>query len=338
MKNPPVDIEQLYPLKFRPIYQERIWGGTLMEEHLNRTLPEHGDPIGESWELSDRDDAQSVVAEGALADWTVNELFHYYRSAFAGSAAMKYTRFPLLVKLIDAGERLSLQVHPDENACAQLGNGAEPKTEMWYVIAARKNAKILAGLNPRSTRLQIMEKLDSPEVETLLQVYPSLPGDAYFIQSGTLHAIGAGNLILEIQQNSDTTYRISDWGRVGSDGKPRQLHREAGLKSICFTNRTTPRIAGVSVSTAFNRKFEVVKLCPYFKVADLRLVSPWVDDTSPGNSFHLLSAVHGWVQVGRDTRVATLLPGESALVPACFGAYTVTPLDEGETVVVKTTL
>ena len=338
MKNPAIDTSELYPLKFNPVYMERIWGGTLMSEHLNRQLPEHSDPIGEAWELVDRDGEESVVSNGVLAGATLSELVKYYRGALLGSDGVRFERFPLLVKLIDAGERLSLQVHPDENACAQLGNGAEPKTEMWYVIAARKNAKILAGLNPRSTRLQIMEKLDSPEVETLLQVYPSLPGDAYFIQSGTLHAIGAGNLILEIQQNSDTTYRISDWGRVGSDGKPRQLHRDAGLKSICFTNRTTPRIAGVSVSTAFNRKFEVVKLCPYFKVADLRLVSPWVDDTSPGNSFHLLSAVHGRVQVGRDTRVATLLPGESALVPACFGAYTVTPLDEGETVVVKTTL
>lgn len=338
MKSSPIDNEQLYPLKFHPVYKERIWGGTLMGEHLGRSLPEHSDPIGESWELVDRDDVASVVAEGTLAGWTLSELFQHYRCALAGEAAEKYSRFPLLVKLIDAGERLSLQVHPDENACAELGNGAEPKTEMWYVIAARKGAKILAGLNPRSTRLQLMEKLDSPEVESQLQVYTSVPDDAYFIQSGTLHAIGAGNLILEIQQNSDTTYRISDWGRIGSDGKPRQLHREEGLKSICFTNRTSPRIPGVSVSASFNRKFEMVTMCPFFKVTNLRLNSMWIDDTAPGESFHLLSAVNGSVQVGQGDRMTVINPGESTLVPACFGAYTVTPLQPGETVVIKTTL
>ena len=338
MTNPAVDNSELYPLKFHPVYMERIWGGTLMTEHLNRQLPEHRDPIGEAWELVDREDAVSVVANGTLENWTLHELFTHYGAALAGNNAARYERFPLLVKLIDAGERLSLQVHPDENACRELGNGAEPKTEMWYIIAARKGGKILAGLNPRATRLQMMEKLDSPEVENLLQVYNSEPGDAYFIQSGTLHAIGAGNLILEIQQNSDTTYRISDWGRVGSDGKPRQLHREAGVKSICFTNRTSPRIPGVAGKAAFSRKFDIVTMCPYFKVTDLRLTSEWIDDTSASGSFHLISAVHGKINVGIGEKVTTLLPGESALVPACFGAYRITPLDGGETVALKTTL
>ena len=338
MKNPAVDASQLYPLKFTPLYMERIWGGTLMSEHLDRMLPEHRDPIGEAWELVDRDDAASIVSEGVMQNWSLHELFKHYGAALAGSAAGKYERFPILVKLIDAGEKLSLQVHPDEKACAEIGNGAEPKTEMWYVIATRKDARILAGLHPRSTQLQVMEKLDSPDIESQLQIYPSVPGDAYFIQSGTLHAIGAGNLILEIQQNSDTTYRISDWGRVGSDGNPRQLHREEGLKSICFTNRTGPRIPGVSGTVQFNRKFDLVPRCPYFKVADLRLTSEWLDDTAPGTSFHLISAVNGRVRVGKNELTATLAPGESALVPACFGSYVITPLDKGETAVLKTTL
>ena len=116
MKNPAIDSTALYPLKFRPLYMERIWGGTLMSEHLGRTLPEHRDPIGESWELVDREDAESVVTEGALQDWQLHELFRHYGSALAGTAAAKYERFPILVKLIDAGEKLSLQVHPDEKA------------------------------------------------------------------------------------------------------------------------------------------------------------------------------------------------------------------------------
>ena len=338
MKNPAIDTTKLYPLKFQPLYMERIWGGTLMSEHFGRTLPEHRDPIGESWELVDREDAASIVSEGELKEWSLHEIFQHYGTSFAGKAAAKFERFPLLVKLIDAGEKLSLQVHPDEKACAELGNGAEPKTEMWYVVAARKDAKILAGLSPRATQLQIMEKLDSNEIEDQLQIYSAFPGDAFFIQSGTLHAIGAGNLILEIQQNSDTTYRISDWGRVGSDGKPRQLHREAGLKSICFTNRTTPRIPGVSGKAEFNRKFDIITRCPFFKVTDLRLTAEWLDDTAAGESFHLISAVKGKIQLGRDERIATLEPGESAIVPACFGAYTITPLSGDECVVLKTTL
>ena len=338
MRNSAIDAEKLYPLKFQPLYMERIWGGTLMSEHLGRSLPPHNDPIGESWELVDREDAASIVAEGELAGWSLHELFKHYGSAFAGESAMRYERFPLLVKLIDAGEKLSLQVHPDEKACAELGNGAEPKTEMWYIIAAKKDAKILAGLNPRATQLQIMEKLDSADIESQLQIHASIPGDTYFIQSGTLHAIGAGNLILEIQQNSDTTYRISDWGRIGSDGKPRQLHREEGLKSISFTNRSCPRIPGVSGTVGFNRKFDVVTRCPFFKATDLRLTSEWKDDTAPGKSFHMISAVNGRVQVGKDERCAVLLPGESAVIPACFGSYTVQPLDGGETTVLKTTL
>ena len=118
MRNSAIDAEKLYPLKFQPLYMERIWGGTLMSEHLGRSLPPHNDPIGESWELVDREDAASIVAEGELAGWSLHELFQHYGSAFAGESAMRYERFPILVKLIDAGEKLSLQVHPEELACA----------------------------------------------------------------------------------------------------------------------------------------------------------------------------------------------------------------------------
>ena len=334
-----LDTGKLYPLKFHPVYMERIWGGTMMSEVLGRELPEHRDPIGESWELVDRDGEESVVANGPLAGCTLHELVAHYRSALVGRLGTRSERFPLLVKLIDAGERLSLQVHPDEQACRELGGGAEPKTEMWYVIANRPGARILAGLDGRATKVRLRDALDSPvELEGMLQSFQSQPGDAFYIASGTLHAIGAGNLILEIQQNSDTTYRVNDWGRVGADGKPRTLHKEQGMRSINFTNRTSPRIAGVAGEAAFNRKFEVVKMCPFFQVSDLRLRLEWLDTTAPGDSFHLLSAVKNRIVVGRDDRVAELAPGETALIPGCFGAYTIRPRDEGETVVVKTTL
>jgi len=333
-----IEYEKLYPLKFHPIYMERVWGGTMMSEVLDRQLPPHDAPIGESWELVDRDEVKSVVANGELSGATLNQLMAFYGSRLVGVKAIGKKNFPLMVKLIDAGERLSLQVHPDEKACELLGNGAEPKTEMWYVISSRPGAKIFAGLSGRATKIELMDMLDSPDVERLMQTYPSQSGDAYFITSGTLHAIGAGNLILEIQQNSDTTYRVNDWGRLGTDGKPRTLHKEQGLKSINFTNRTSPRVAGAVGTKNFNRKFDVVKLCPFFKVSDLRLCSAWGDDTGSGESFHLLTAVKGKFRIGREELTAEIIPGETVLIPACFGRYSIEPLDTDEAVIVKTTL
>lgn len=333
-----ISSSNLYPLKFTPVYMEKVWGGSMMPEILGRELPAADDPIGESWELVDRDEVQSVIANGELAGTTLGDLVSACGTALMGSKAENRKRFPLMVKLIDAGDRLSLQVHPDEQACRIIGNGAEPKTEMWYVIASRPGAKIFAGLAGHATKVQLMDMLDSPEVDTLMQTYNSQEGDAYFITSGTLHAIGAGNLILEIQQNSDTTYRVNDWGRVGSDGKPRTLHKVEGMKSINFMNRTSPRVPGAVGSRNFNRKFDVVKLCPFFKVSDLRLHSSWLDDTSSGESFHLYSAVKNRFSIGEGTRTAVISPGETALVPACFGKYSVTPLDKGEATVIKTTL
>ena len=336
------EASMLSPLKFRPIYKERIWGGTLMPEVLGRDVPAGALPIGESWELSDRDEAVSVVACGALEGVSLRELMTRYGTALLGRKARSDGRFPLLVKLIDAGDRLSLQVHPDEQVAQRIGGGAESKTEMWYIIAACRGANILAGLSPRATRLQLKDQLSSPEVEQLLQVYPSQPGDAYFIPSGTLHAIGGGNLILEIQQNSDTTYRISDWGRVDAAGRSRELHVEKGLMAIDFMNRSSPRIAGVSDEVAHNRKFSIVDRCRYFKVDDLRLVTVWHDDTSATGSFHLLSAVNKPVRIGKgalaEEQALELQAGETALIPFAYGAYSVRPLAAGETAMVKTTL
>ncbi|MBQ7392834.1 MAG: class I mannose-6-phosphate isomerase [Lentisphaeria bacterium] len=332
------DAAQLYPLIFKPIYQERIWGGTLMQEVLGRDLPETKQPIGESWEVTDRPDAVSVVVNGPLAGCTLHELLLHYGTALTGGTE-RFEQFPLLVKLIDAGERLSLQVHPDEVTCRQLGEGAEPKTEMWYIIAARREGCILAGLDPRATLVQTKELLHSPEVEQMLRKHPSVPGDGYFIPSGTLHAIGAGNLILEIQQNSDTTYRLSDWGRVDAEGKSRTLHVEKGLASVHFTDRSNPRIVGVSDSAAHNRKFPLVKNCRHFTVDDLRLAGVW-HDTTAGSSFHLLSCVDGSVTVklanGCETELKT---GETALVPYACGAYQIIPAQTGGTAaVIRTTL
>lgn len=332
-----VDRDKLYPLVFKPIYHGKMWGGTQIKDVLKRDVPELDEPIGESWELVDREDEQSVVVNGPLKGATITQLVKHYGKALLGS---KYTggRFPLLVKVIDAGERLSLQVHPDEQACARLGDGAEPKTEMWYILGTKKGAKIMAGVNPRSTKQKLLSSLQSAEVEDSLQVFESEPGDAYFITSGTLHAIGEGNLLIEIQQNSDTTYRVSDWGRVDQDGKSRELHYDKALESINFINRTSPRIPGVVGTVNHNRKFPVVNRCRFFNVDDLRLIGEWNENTKSSNSFHLVSCINKKIRISTEDSNVDLEPGQTCLIPACLGAYRILPMEPGETDVLKTTL
>lgn len=332
-----VDSSELYPLKFAPVYKARMWGGEQLATVLNRTLPDSVEPIGESWELVDRHDEQSVVLNGALKGMTLNEIVRNYGKDLVGKN-YHGGRFPLLIKLIDAGKRLSLQVHPDADACARLGKGIEPKTEMWYIISAKRGAKIMAGLNPKSTKRQLLESMQTPEVENQLQVFNAEPGDAYFISSGTIHAIGGGNLLLEIQQNSDTTFRVSDWGRVDANGIPREIHVEQALESINFTNRTSPRISGVVDAVNHNRKFPVVNRCQFFKVDDLRLVSEWRDTTNQTGSFHLISAINNPVNITNSNFNIELLPGDTCLIPACFGDYVIKPRENCKTTVIKTTL
>jgi len=333
-----INRDKLYPLVFQPIYLGKMWGGTQIKEFLKRDdIPDLKEPVGESWELVDREDEQSVVANGPLKGATITQLVKHYGKALMGS---KYTggRFPLLVKIIDASERLSLQVHPDEQACARLGDGAEPKTEMWYILNAKKGAKIMAGVNSRSTKQQLLSTIQTAEVEKHLQVFESEPSDAYFISSGTLHAIGEGNLLVEIQQNSDTTYRVSDWGRVDKDDKPRELHLEKALESINYINRTSPRIPGVAGVVQHNRKFPVVNRCRFFTVDDLRLIGEWNEDTTVSGSFHLITCVNKHIRISTNDSNVDLNPGQTCLIPASLGAYRILPMEPGETDVLRTTL
>jgi len=334
-----MDSRALYPMKFQPVYVPRMWGGSLMGEVLHREVPQGHGPIGEAWELADREEICTVVSNGLMAGTSLHELLTHYGRDLLGSAAPSCTRFPLIVKLIDAGDRLSLQVHPDASAARMIGGGAEPKTEMWYVISARPGAVIMAGLNHRSTKQLVLNSLSDGEVEKYLQVYASQPGDSFYIPAGTLHAIGGGNLLLEIQQNSDTTFRLSDWGRVDASGKSRELHLEKGVASVDFTSRVLTRIAGVVGTAPFNRKFNVVSNCPFFEVSDLRLTGTWNDHTD-GRSFHLITSISAKVTIGHPgmAEPVEIVPGESALIPACYGAYAIVPESGPESTLIKTTL
>src|SRR6266404_6184934 len=226
-------LRMLYPLTFQPLLKQRVWGGRKLEQLYQKPLPP-GVPIGESWEISDRPDDASVITNGPLAGKDLHWLVEHHREELLGSTKLQHGRFPLLVKILDAEQKLSLQVHPPADKAARLGG--EPKTEMWYIADAAPGAELYVGLKRGVTRDQFAEKVRSGTVADCFHRIGVKSGDAMFLPSGRVHAIGAGLVIFEIQQNSDTTYRVFDWNRVGLDGKPRELHIPQSLASIDFND------------------------------------------------------------------------------------------------------
>ena len=221
----------LYPLTFRPVFKERVWGGRNLERLYRKPLPP-AVRIGESWEISARPGDASVIANGPLAGKDLQWLMQTHPREVLGDRHPRPAWFPLLVKLLDARDKLSLQVHPPAARAAQLGG--EPKTEMWYIADAVPGAELYVGLKRDVTREAFEGRIAAGNVADCFHRIPVRPGDAMFLPSGRVHAIGAGLVIFEIQQTSDTTYRVFDWNRVGLDGKPRQLHVTESLASIDF--------------------------------------------------------------------------------------------------------
>jgi mannose-6-phosphate isomerase len=218
------------PISFQPIYMTRVWGGRTLEANYQRNLPDE-QPYGESWELSDREHEQSLVLSGIHEGRTLNELWTKNREEIFGSK-LEGDRFPLLIKILDARDDLSIQVHPPAEIAPSLGG--DPKTEMWYIADRDPEAKLYIGFKNGVSRDQFADSLEDGSVEDQVHAVQPEIGESIFIPSGRLHAIGAGFLIYEIQQNSDTTYRVFDWNRVGLDGTPRDLHVEESMKSIDF--------------------------------------------------------------------------------------------------------
>lgn len=220
------------PLTFEPIFMERIWGGRRLQSEFGKNLPRHG-RIGESWEIVDREEAQSVIRGGPMRGKTLHELWTEHRAEVFGDRAHG-GRFPLLVKLLDAQEKLSLQVHPPERIAKELGG--EAKAEFWYVAAADPNAELFVGLREPITRKTFENALAQGKAADYVHTLRVKSGDAMFLPAGRFHAVGAGNVLVEIQQNSDTTYRVFDWNRVDEHGQPRDLHVDQALASIDFND------------------------------------------------------------------------------------------------------
>jgi mannose-6-phosphate isomerase len=222
----------MYPLRFEPIYQYRLWGGRRLEQLESAPLP--SGPVGEAWILSDRDDFPSRVAEGPLAGQTVAELIRDHPRELLGRFEDRYRRFPLLLKFLDAREMLSVQVHPTDEQREYLPQGEMGKTEAWVVLQADADSRIYAGLRPGTTADDLRALNARSADEFLAYFHPSI-GDGVFLPAGTVHALGGGVVVFEVQQNSDVTFRLYDWDRVDpTTGKARQLHVEEAIACTNF--------------------------------------------------------------------------------------------------------
>ncbi|MCH2387652.1 MAG: class I mannose-6-phosphate isomerase [Opitutales bacterium] len=301
------------PIYFKPIYQERVWGGRNLEEALGRKLPK-GEVIGESWDVVDRPEAMSVIDKGDFAGKSLRELIEDRPEEIMGEGYDSSRPFPILVKWLDCSDRLSLQVHPPAEVAPALGG--EPKTENWYIADCRPDASLIVGLKNGVTRDEFKRRLGEGTLEECVHRFPVSSGESILVESGRIHAIDAGNLILEIQQNSDTTYRVYDWGRVGLDGSPRQLHLEESLKCIDWNDFEPEAVCpgpGESL-LADCREFRLRKV-------DLGVSSNPV--AFKGGEPRLVSVTAGSVQISGKT----IANGATVLLPAS-SSFEVTASDE----------
>lgn len=302
----------LYPFQFKPIFKTYLWGGRHLDTIFHKAVPPTG-PVAESWEIVDRADDNSVVANGPLAGKTLRWLMDNHGPELLGRAPTWKGRFPLLVKILDARESLSLQVHPSNETAEEFGG--EPKTEMWHLVHADPGASLAVGLKRGVTKTQFAAALKDGTVERCFHHVPVKPGDTMFVPGGRVHAIGAGCTLFEIQQNSDTTYRVYDWNRRGPDGKLRELHIEQAIKTINFEDHE-PSLA--------KPKGAVLVECPFFTAERHELTSSR-EDRCDGTSFHILAGVSGQAKVIAGSFTESLGTGEFLLLPATLGAYRIEP-------------
>lgn len=311
---------QLYPLLFRHVYRDYLWGGDRIARRFGRTdAPAR---CAESWEISPHPDGLSLVANGPLAGRDLPSLCEEAGPALLGTAC-EGSRFPLLFKLIDARARLSVQVHPsDANAAAV---GGEPKTEMWYVLDADPGARIFCGLRDCPGPRTLRDAITAHRVPNLLVAHESMPGASMFVPGGTVHAIGEGNLIYEIQQNSNTTYRVYDWDRVDADGRARELHVEKAVAVIDWRAPASSfrRPSSEPDTPSGNHRRRLLR-SDYF---DLSLTELLREESvrMDGTSFHALFVRDGAACIAWDGGTLELPAGTSCLVPASLGTYDLRP-------------
>lgn len=311
----------LPPLVFEPYFRSQVWGETRLQRLLGKTLPA-GDRIGESWEVSAHPLHVSRVADGPFAGASLTQLWDLHRREFLGlcrsdsSGCQQRTRFPLLVKLLDCHERLSVQVHPDDRAAAELLGEPNGKTEAWVVLHAEPGSRIFAGLKEGVCRGDLEQQLDRGNVAECLHSFEPQVGDGLLIEAGTVHAVGGGVLMAEVQQTSDATFRLFDWNRISSDGRPRELHRDQSLRSIHFDNGPVSPIRLEPCRCVSCHDEDLLLTCDYFSLSRVNLrESTRRLDEEPLTLWLVMSGQADLCQEMTD-ELRSFTAGQTVLIPA----------------------
>ncbi|MFW5986363.1 MAG: type I phosphomannose isomerase catalytic subunit [Halanaerobiales bacterium] len=308
---------KLYPFTFKPIYKEKVWGGEQLRNYFGRELP--GDSIGESWEIAAHKHGTSVIANGPLAGKNLDYLLQKNARQLLGKYLVENNKtFPLLVKFLSVKNKLSIQVHPDD-AYAREHEGEPGKTEMWYVISAAPEARLIYGLKSGITPEELVNAIKNGDPETYLNYLQVNPGDVFFIPAGTLHSIKGEMLLAEIQQNSDTTYRVYDWGRTDNNGKSRPLHIKRALDVIEQKMKSQNYKPLASNQSQFNRK--LLAACPYFITEQINIKGDF-NLYPAGETFYIIINLQGNGKI--KSHDIELQPGQTTLIPAECTKITVT--------------
>lgn len=318
---------KFYPLIFNPIFKERIWGGTKLKDFLNKSF--EGNQIGESWELSTVANDVSVVANGEFAGLNLNELIEKYPIELLGSKSIEKfgLEFPLLFKFLDAKEDLSIQVHPNDEL-AKLRHNSFGKTEMWYVMQADETARLVVGFKNKINKEEYLKHLESKTLVTILNETPVQKGDAFFLETGTVHAIGAGVLIAEIQQTSDVTYRLYDWDRVDANGIGRELHNDLAVDAINYNETNTK----VSYNKGRNESVNLVE-CPFFTTNVIEVSEKYIWKKRK-ESFTVFMCTEGSFVIVTSDFTFKFKKGDTVLIPAIIEEFEII----GETSLLEITI
>jgi mannose-6-phosphate isomerase len=319
-------MSELYPLKFEPILKEKIWGGTSLVNHYHKKAdPEN--KYGESWEVSAISDNLSVVCNGFLAGNNIEELIEVYMGDITGDSVYERfgVEFPLLIKLIEAKNDLSVQVHPG-NEMAMERHKAYGKTEMWYIIESENDSRIYTGFKKPVTRDEYLEALESGNLQELLNAENPEPGDFFFTPAGRIHAIGSGILLAEIQQTSDVTYRIYDWNRKDDNGNERELHNDLALDAIDFSASGKNMIKAQPMMN----KTETLVNCEYFTTNVINFNENISKDYNLIDSFVIYMCIEGEFLIRWDGNSEPVIRGETVLLPALIKEVSLEPAPEAK--------
>ena len=315
----------LYPLTFEPVLRHYIWGGRNLENLYGRPLPPG--TTAESWEISGHPNGSTAVDAGPLTGQSVPDVLAAYREDLVGTRAawaLERDKFPLLIKLLDAQKRLSVQVHPSDEYALEHENGELGKTEMWYVLHAQPHAELILGLEPGVTREDFRRAIEDNQLDKWMHHLSVKPGDAVFVPAGTLHCLLEGLLVAEIQQNSDTTYRVYDWGRLGKDGKPRSLHVEKALDVINFEKIRPGPYRPVLVADQDGLARQEITRSEYFVVEKVTLQPGAIyQGQTNGESLEIWGNVEGESELTWAGEPISLPTIRFCLVPAVMGDFAV---------------